>query len=202
MPERIGIFGGTFDPPHLGHQALATHARSQLDLVRLLWMLTPDPPHKRGRRITPVEHRLAMVELALMDMPGCELSRIELDRPGPHYALNTVKLVGVQYPEAELVYLMGGDSLHDLPDWHKPAELLAALRFLAVMRRPGADFDLPALEQVLPGITAKIHFVEAPLLKISGSEIRRRAAFGKPFNEFVLPSVYDYIIDHRLYSHK
>jgi nicotinate-nucleotide adenylyltransferase len=200
MPPLIGIFGGTFDPPHLGHLALASAARAQLGLDRLLWMLTPDPPHKQGQAITPAHHRLAMLELALTGHPEFELSRLELDRPGPHYALDTVNLLAGQNPEADFVYLMGSDSLRDIPTWHRPADLLSALRWLGVLLRPDASPDLPGLERLLPGITAKVRFVDVPPLDISASEIRLLAAAGKPFHEFVLPAVYDYIVGHRLYS--
>jgi nicotinate-nucleotide adenylyltransferase len=199
MPTRIGIFGGTFDPPHLGHLALANQARAQLHLDRLLWMLTPDPPHKQDQSITPLEHRLAMVRLAIADQPGFELSTIEIDRPGPHYALDTVRIVAQHNPEAELVYLMGGDSLHDLPKWHRPADLVAALGCIGVMRRPGDAVDLAALEKLLPGLTAKVRFVDAPLLDIAAHEIRSRIAAGQPFRSFLPAGVYDYIIGHNLY---
>jgi nicotinate-nucleotide adenylyltransferase len=88
--ERIGLFGGTFDPPHLGHLILASEAQFQLELTRLFWTLTPEPPHKQDQAITPIEHRLAMVNLAIADNPSFEISRAELDRPGPHYALDTI----------------------------------------------------------------------------------------------------------------
>jgi len=196
----IGIFGGTFDPPHVGHLALASAARLQLGLDRLLWMLTPDPPHKLHQTIAPIAHRLAMVELALAGHPEFELSRLELDRPGPHYALDTVRLVQEQNSDSEIIYLMGSDSLRDLPSWYRPSDLVSALRYIGVMRRPDSDYDLPALEQILPGITAKVRFVDAPLVDISASEIRALAAAGKPFREFVTADVYDYIIEHGLYS--
>jgi nicotinate-nucleotide adenylyltransferase len=196
----IGIFGGTFDPPHVGHLALASAARIQLGLDRLLWMLTPDPPHKLHQTITPIAHRLAMVDLALAGHPEFELSRVELDRPGPHYALDTVRLVQEQNPDSGIVYLMGSDSLRDLPSWHRPSDLLSALRYIGVMRRPDSNYDLPALEEMLPGISAKVRFVDAPPVDISASEIRSLAAAGKPFREFVTGDVYEYIIEYRLYS--
>ncbi len=196
----IGIFGGTFDPPHVGHLALASAARVHLGLDRLLWMLTPNPPHKLHQTITPIAHRLAMVELALTGHPEFELSRLELDRPGPHYALDTVRLVRKQNPDSEIVYLMGSDSLRNLPSWYRPSDLLAALRFLGVMRRPDSNYDLPALDEILPGIIAKVRFVDAPPVDISASEIRSLASAGKPFRKFVTVDVYDYIIEHGLYS--
>jgi nicotinate-nucleotide adenylyltransferase len=196
----IGVFGGTFDPPHIGHLILAAEARAQLGLDRLLWVLTPDPPHKQDLSIAPLEHRLAMVELAIGDDPSFELSTVEMDRPGPHYALDTVKILAEQNPAADLIYLMGGDSLRDLPTWHRPADLAAALRFVGVMRRPGASLDLTSLEKSLPGLSAKIRFVDAPLLDIAAHEIRARAAAGRPFRYYLLPAVYQYIAEHDLYK--
>ena len=109
--EQIGLFGGTFDPPHLGHLILASEAFFQLELDRLLWILTPQPPHKQDQAITPVEHRLAMVNLAIEDNPSFELSRVELDRPGPHYTLDTVEIIANQYPEADITPIIGGELI-------------------------------------------------------------------------------------------
>ena len=122
--EKIGIFGGTFDPPHLGHLILAAEATAQLGLDRLLWVLTPDPPHKRHLQLTPIEIRLALVELALKNDANFELCRVDLEREGPHYTLDTIKLIHQSNPDAAIYYLIGGDSLHDFPDWYKPADLL------------------------------------------------------------------------------
>jgi nicotinate-nucleotide adenylyltransferase len=199
MPPFVGIFGGTFNPPHCGHLALASAARGQLGLERLLWVLTPDPPHKQGQTITSPDHRLAMVRLALARHPEFELSTVEFDRPGPHYALDTVRLLAEQNPEAELVYLMGSDSLCDLPTWHRPADLVSALRYIGVMRRPGDNLDLPALEALLPGLEAKVRFVDAPPVDISAREIRLRVAEGRPFRRLVPPEVYAYIVANCLY---
>ena len=199
MPSLLGIFGGTFDPPHLGHLILATEAHQQLSLTRLLWVLTPDPPHKPAVPILPLAHRLVMLQLAISGDADFELSRLEMDRPGPHYALDTLNLLAEQNPGAEMVYLMGGDSLRDLPTWHRPADLLSACRYLGVMRRPGDSIDLPALEAILPGITSKVRFVEAPLLEIASHEIRQRIAEGHPFRYYLPSSVYEYILEHNLY---
>ncbi|MCX7609312.1 MAG: nicotinate (nicotinamide) nucleotide adenylyltransferase [Anaerolineales bacterium] len=195
---RIGIFGGTFDPPHLGHLTLSHAAQSQLNLDRLLWVLTPHPPHKRGLPITPLVHRLHMVELALQSEPF-ELSRIEIDRPPPHYALDTVRLMAEQYPHSDLIYLMGSDSLNDLPSWHRPLELLAALHGLGIMPRPGSMLDISSLENQLPGLTEKLRLVEAPPVEISSSDIRRRIRQGEPFEHLVPPAVAEYIHRYQLY---
>jgi nicotinate-nucleotide adenylyltransferase len=197
--QTIGIFGGTFDPPHLGHLILASEAQAQLGLDRLLWVLTPDPPHKQGQSIAPLEHRLAMLQLALADGPEFELSSVDMDRPGPHYALDTVTILASINPEADLVYLMGGDSLRDLPFWHRPKDFVAACRQIGVMRRPGDAIYLPRLEKQFPGLTAKVRFVEAPLLEIAAHEIRARIAGGRPFRYFLPPEVYRYIEEHTLY---
>ncbi|MDL1912784.1 nicotinate (nicotinamide) nucleotide adenylyltransferase [Chloroflexi bacterium CFX6] len=197
--EQIGLFGGTFDPPHLGHLILAAEAFSQLDLDRLLWILTPDPPHKQDRFITSVEHRLAMVQLAIADNPSFELSRVELDRPGPHYTLDTVELIVKQYPDADVTPIIGGDSLRDLPNWNRPRELLQACHWVGVMHRPGEQEDLEELERQLPGISSKVHYVDAPLLEIASREIRSRIADGRPFRYYLHPSVYEYILEHHLY---
>jgi nicotinate-nucleotide adenylyltransferase len=198
--QSIGIFGGTFDPPHIGHLILAAEARTQFGLDRLLWVLTPDPPHKQDRSVTSIQHRLAMVKLALADAPEFELSTVDMDRPGPHYALDTVKIIAGQNPGADLVYLMGGDSLRDLPSWHRPADFVSACHIIGVMRRPVDAIDLPALEKNVPGLTAKVRFVDAPQLDIAAHEIRERIAEGRTFRYFLPAGVYEYIVGHRLYS--
>jgi nicotinate-nucleotide adenylyltransferase len=197
--QSMGVFGGTFDPPHLGHLILAAEARAQLGLERVLWVLTPDPPHKQGQSFAPLEHRLEMVKLAIANDPEFELSSVELTRPGPQYALDTVQLLADQNPGMNLVYLMGGDSLRDLPDWHRPADFISACHLIGVMRRPGDVVNLAALEKSLPGLRSKVRFVEAPLLDIAAREIRARIAAGRPFRYFLPEAVYRYIVDHNLY---
>ncbi len=200
MTQRIGIFGGTFDPPHLGHLILASEARAQLKLTRLLWVLTPVPPHKLNQPISSLEDRLTMVKLALKDEPNFELSTIEIERKGPHYTLDTIHLLADQNPKANLILLIGGDSLHDLPAWHRPADIVTACHQIGVMRRPGDSIDLTALEKQISGIKAKVKFIDAPLLEIASREIRRRASEGLPFRYYLLPSIYDYIIKNNLYK--
>jgi nicotinate-nucleotide adenylyltransferase len=197
---RIGLFGGTFDPPHLGHLILASEALNQLALTRLLWMLTPNPPHKLDQAITPVENRLAMVERAIGDEPAFELSHLELDRPGPHYTLDTVRGIKDRDASAEVILVIGSDSLHDLPTWHRAAELVAACGEIGVMHRPGEKADLSELERALPGISEKVRMVDAPLLEIASSEIRRRAARGEPFRYYVPPPVHEFILRNGLYK--
>ena len=199
--EQIGLFGGTFDPPHLGHLILASEAYAQLGLDRLLWILTPEPPHKQDQVITAIAHRLAMVELAIESNPTFDLSRVELDRPGPHYTLDTITLIAEQYPHADITPIIGGDSLRDLPKWNRPKELLKACHWVGVMRRPGEQEDLTVLENDLPGISSKVHYVDAPLLEIASREIRYRIKNGKPYQYYLHPAVYEYIVDNHLYQH-
>jgi nicotinate-nucleotide adenylyltransferase len=199
--DRIGLFGGTFDPPHLGHLILASEAQTQLELNRLLWILTPEPPHKQDQVITPVEDRLAMVQLAIADNPAFELSRIELDRPGPHYTLDSIKLIAGQNPNAEIVPIIGEDSLRDLPTWHEPQQIVYACHWIGVMRRPNDESNLEELERELPGIRSKIHYVDAPLLEIASREIRSRIATGKSVRYYLPSAVYEYIEQHHLYQH-
>ncbi len=197
---RIGIFGGTFDPPHTGHMILAAEADDQLNLNKVLFVLTPDPPHKQGVEISPLLARMDMLQLAISGNPKFELSRVDIDRPEPQYAVDTVRILHRQYTGAELVYLMGGDSLHDLPTWHDPQGFIEACDELGVMHRPDEQINLSMLERELPGIVQKVRFVEAPLLEISSSQIRRRAAEGRPFRYYLPFPVYQYIVDHELYG--
>jgi nicotinate-nucleotide adenylyltransferase len=196
---RLGIFGGTFDPPHLGHLILAGEALDQLHLDRVLWVLTPEPPHKLQRYFAPLPARLDMMVAAIDAESNFELNRVDIERPGPHYALDTMHLLAEQHPHDQMVYLIGGDSLSDLPTWHRPHEFIKTCQSIGVMRRPGFSVNLDAIEQAIPGIGAKIQFVEAPLIEISSSEIRRRVRAGRTYKYFVRARVYDLINQRRLY---
>jgi nicotinate-nucleotide adenylyltransferase len=199
MHATTGIYGGTFDPPHLGHLILAAEALSQLRLRRLLWVLTPDPPHKPDRPITPLPHRLAMLQRAIAQTPGFALSTVEIERPGPHYTIETLEKLRMQSPETDFVLLIGGDSLRDLPTWHRPQDIVTACRYLGVMRRPGDSMQLDALERALPGLREKVRFIESPRLEISSSAIRQRIAEGGHYRYYLPESVYDYIQQNGLY---
>jgi nicotinate-nucleotide adenylyltransferase len=199
MSERIGIFGGTFDPPHLGHLILASEARNQLRLTRLLWVLTPHSPHKLGNPLTEISQRLEMVQCAIADEQTFELSTIEFERPAPQYTVDTLEILKRQNPAADLILLMGADALRGLTSWHRPADLVAICREIGVMRRPGESIPLSTLEAVLHGIKDKVRFVEAPLLQISSREVRRRIAEGLEYRYFLPPAIYDYIQTHNLY---
>jgi nicotinate-nucleotide adenylyltransferase len=196
---RLGVIGGTFDPPHYGHLVLAENARVQLHLDYVLFAVAGQPPHKPGRPITPSHHRLAMVEAAIADNPACVLSRVDLDRPGPHYTVEMLALLRREYPEAELFFLVGGDSLAQFLTWRDPAGIVRLAR-LAVMPRPGHEPALASLEQVLPGLRERLVWLDAPALDIAASDLRRRVREGLPIRYLVPPPVEAYIHEYRLYE--
>ena len=200
MKERLGIFGGTFDPPHVGHLILAMEAYDQLELDKVLWVLAPNPPHKLGKRISSTEVRIEMVQAAIDGDSMFELSRVDIDRPGPHYVLDTMRILREQRPNAELVFLMGGDSLHDLPIWYKPAEFIQACDSLGVMHRPGEVISLSVLEERYMGISEKVEFIEAPLLEISSNQIRALVYKRQPFRYYLPFDVYQIIKNNELYQ--
>jgi nicotinate-nucleotide adenylyltransferase len=200
MSQRIGIFGGTFDPPHLGHMILASEALQQLKLTRLLWMITPISPHKQNQTITAVAHRLEMVQAAIRDVPRFELSTLEFERPAPQYTVDTLRILRDQNPSAALVLLIGADSLRSLATWYHPVDLVSACHEIGVMQRPGESIQMSVLEAAIPNLKGKVHFVETPLLQISSREIRRRIAEGLEYRYFLPPPVFDYIQANHLYG--
>jgi len=200
MAGLIGVFGGTFDPPHIAHLILASEAKSQLGLDRILWVLTTNPPHKQGQRILPIQSRIALLQAAICENPSFELSCVDIDRPPPHFAADTLALLSKEYPRNKLVYLIGGASLRDLPTWHAPTQVLLNSHYLGVMPRPGVEINLPELEISLPGITRKVRIINIPLLEISSSEIRRRIKEGLPFQYYLPSEVYQQIITLNLYQ--
>jgi nicotinate-nucleotide adenylyltransferase len=198
--SKIGIFGGTFDPPHVGHLILAMEAFDQLHLDKVLWVLTPNPPHKIGKSITDTEIRLEMVMASIGDDQAFEFSRVDVNRPGPHYMRDSVDLLRLQYPESILVFLMGGDSLHDLPTWYEPMDFVQSVDHLGVMHRVGEKINLDLLEKNIPGISAKVEFIEAPILEISSKKVRQLVSQKRPFRYYLLPKVYEIIQRKRLYQ--
>ncbi len=196
---RIGIFGGTFDPPHIGHQILAVEALEQAHLDKVLWVLTPNPPHKQGVVITPVEKRQVMVEKMIKQSAEFVFSDVEIRRPGPHYAVDTMRLLRRDHPGDEFYYVMGGDSLRDLPDWHTPSAFIDACAGLLVLRRPGVKVNLKEMYKQNPNLRQKVTFLHAPLVEISAAEIRSRANGHRMFWQFLFPEVYHYIVHEGLY---
>jgi nicotinate-nucleotide adenylyltransferase len=200
LVTRIGVLGGTFDPIHYGHLSVAEECRFALGLDLILFLPAGNPPHKRGRRISPAADRVRMVELAIASNPLFRLSRIDVDRPGPSYTIGALEALQRQWgPEARLWFLMGGDSLADLLTWHRPERLLELAR-IAATNRPGAPRPDPrALETRLPGASKRIDLVEIPWLDISASALRERVAKGRPIKYQLPEPVERYVHEHGLY---
>ncbi len=199
-PFRIGIFGGTFDPIHIGHLILVEEAWSQLNLDRVYLVPAGDPPHKQDRTLSPVEHRIRMAEIATDDLDHIRVSRIDADRPGPHYTADMVRLVRDRVPPGtEVYYLMGMDSLRDLPTWHEAAWLVENCRIVALSRHD-VDLDWDALEAALPGIRERVVILDMPELEIASHVIQARVREGRPIRFMVPKAVQDYIYAHGLYK--
>jgi len=199
VSRRVGILGGTFDPPHLGHLLLAEGAREAMSLERVLFVPAKAPPHKLDEPHTPASYRLRMLELAIADNPAFSISRLDIDRPGPHYSADMVELVreGID-PAVELYFLMGMDSLTNILTWHEPARLLHHCR-LIVAGRPGYSVDLSHIAEQLPEIEGRLHWISIPLSDISASDIRRRLRSGRSIRYQVPDSVRCYIDTEGLY---
>lgn len=191
--KKIGVFGGTFDPPHLAHLILADEARYQLDLSSILWVLTPNSPLKTDQAISPWQKRYELLFAALEDDPGFQISRVDLDRPAPHYTYETLQIIAHDYPNQKVVFLMGSDSLRDLLKWKNPQRIISVCSEIGVMRRPGIELNLEELEKEIPDLGEKIVWVDAPLMEISGSAIRERLHSDKPVRYFLPPAVYEII---------
>ena len=197
---RVGIFGGTFDPIHLGHLILAEEARVQLKLDRVYLMPAGDPPHKQDRHITPVQHRICMAELATAASRHLWVSRLDADRPGPHYSLDTVRLLQVEMgPESAIFFLMGLDSLRNLPTWRNPEQLIREAK-LVVLTRPSVDVNWAQLKRSLPEIQKHVILLKMPALEISSSVLRERLRAGVSVQFQIPHAVETYIAKHRLYS--
>lgn len=196
---RLGVFGGTFDPVHYGHLVAAEEVRYRLRLDKVLFVPAGMPPHKLDHDITPTRHRLAMLELAIASNPGFALSRVDIDRHGPCYTVDTLALLHEEYgPGTELFFLMGMDSLADLLTWKEP-ERLIRLAWIVVVGRPGFQADVDELDKVLPGAAERVCIVDTPLMEVSSSDIRQRVREGAPIRYQVPEAVEAYIRAHRLY---
>lgn len=198
MGGRVGVFGGTFDPVHVGHLIVATELRHALRLDRLLFAPAGRPPHKPAQAIANDQDRLAMLRLAIADSPDLELSTADLDRPGPSFTEDLLLTIQREVAAERLFFLMGNDSLRDFPNWHGP-DRIAALAELGVAARLGAPVDLTALFAAVPATRDRVHLVETPLIGIASRDIRRRVRQGEPIRYQVPPTVETYIRHRGLY---
>lgn len=197
---RIGIFGGTFDPIHIGHLILAEEAWFQLGLDRVYLVPAGDPPHKQHRRLAGVEHRIRMAQLATADSDYIRVSRVDADRPGPHYTADMVRLVRERVDsQVELYFLMGMDSMGDLPNWHEAQWLVDNCRLVALSRHD-VEINWERLNSALPGVQEKVIILDMPELEIASNIIQRRVRAGQPIRYQVPRLVERYIHEHKLYK--
>lgn len=198
----VGILGGTFDPVHIGHLAIAEEVREALGLERVLFVPASEPPHKPDRRISPADDRAAMVALAIGANPAFELSRIELNRPGPSYSVDTVEALldgwaGGAAPPT-LFLILSAEAAVELPDWREPRRLLSRCR-IAVVPRAGVGLPSGWVEREFPGLGDRFVLIDGPDLGVSGSAIRERVRLGRSIRYLVPDAVVAYIGDHGLY---
>lgn len=197
--RRIGVLGGTFDPIHYGHLVIACDARAYLDLEKVLFVPAYQPPHKPEGTYSTFRHRTRMLQLAIAG--GCyfELCLIEEERCGPSYTVDTLRdLQHREGPDTRIYFIIGMDSLADLPEWHNPEELIRHYR-VVVAERAGYHLDLDALETRLPGLGGSLEGIDTPELSISSTDLQRRVQHGLPIRYQVPPSVERYILAHGLY---
>lgn len=198
-PRRLGIYGGTFDPPHHGHLIAATEVRAALGLDTVVFMPAGRPPHKHDLTITPANDRVRMIELALAGHPGLALSTRDLATDRPAYTADLLaRLRDVWGAQHELFFVLGADALRDFPGWHAP-ERVAALARLAVVARPGVAVDLAAITRAVPATAGRIHPVAIPLIDIASHDLRARVATARPITFQVPPTVEEYIAATGLY---
>jgi len=198
---KIGVLGGTFDPIHNGHLLVAEAARSQLELTEVLFIPAGQPWLKENRNISPVTHRVQMVRLAIADYPRFRLSTIEIDRGGPSYSVATMAGLRAQLnPDDELFFIIGWDTVSQLPYWREP-ERLIQLCHLVAAPRPGYKLaDLPSLDTLVPGLSDRLIVLDRPEVDISATGIRQRVARGLPIHGLVPEPVAEYITKHGLYG--
>jgi nicotinate-nucleotide adenylyltransferase len=196
---RVGILGGAFNPPHIGHLVCAQEAVLQLELERLLFVPTGQAPHREIEQDPGPEARLEMCELAVDDDEGFEVSRAEIEREGPSYTVETLRALHEEGPDDELFLLLGGDQASALPKWHEPEEVLR-LATVAVVPRTGFHREAIAVNTASLKGAARVRFFDMPRIDVSSSLVRRRVAEGKPIRYLVPDKVAGYIEENGLYA--
>lgn len=197
MARRLGLLGGTFDPIHIGHLIIASHAAEALDLEYVLFMPAHDPPHKAGDHIASTEDRVAMTKLAIAGDDRFEFSDYDLRRSAPSFTSDLLERLVHDMPGQELFFIAGADSLKDFPTWNKPQRILD-LAQLAIAARPGTEINDLMLHS-MPNLRARTRFFDAPLIDISSSCIRERVRNGASIRYLVTDSVEQHIRDRGLY---
>jgi nicotinate-nucleotide adenylyltransferase len=198
---KIGVLGGTFDPVHRGHILIAEEARGALALSEVLAMPAGRPMLKANERITPIEHRLAMLHLAVAGIPWIKVSTMEIERPGPSYTVDTVtELWGRLGSSGEIYFIIGWDSLAHFPDWREPGRIIKMCKLAAVPRPGVVRPDIRTMEKSVPGISNRVVFLDGPITDISSTVIREKASRGESIDDLVPGPVADYIREYKLYE--
>lgn len=199
---RVGIMGGTFDPVHYGHLVTAEEARVQFDLAHVYFVPNRFSPHKRLDQVTDPEHRFRMMTLAVRTNPRFSVSRLEIDRAGPSYTIDTLLALRAEHAARDLFYVTGADAILQIVrgEWERSAELLGLCQFIAASR-PGFPIDVHDLRRynVTGQLLDNLHVMEIPALSISSTDIRRRVAEGRPIRYLLPDDVAGYIAEHGLY---
>jgi nicotinate-nucleotide adenylyltransferase len=200
LSARVGILGGTFDPIHYAHLAIAEQAREQLGLPEVLFVPAAQPVHKRAGQVAAAEHRARMIELAIADNAHFRLSRIELDRGGPSYTVETLRQLRAERPADELVFIVSVEAARQLPAWREPLAIVDMARIAIVPRLGYAAIDRAWLGEQFADRADRFELVDAPELGHSSSDIRRRVRAGLSIRYLVPPAVDEHIRRHALYQ--
>ncbi len=196
---RVGILGGTFNPPHVGHLRCARQAHAELSLDRVMMVVARVPPHKEVPEDPGVEHRLAMCRLVADVEPWLEVSDVETGRPGPSYTITTLREIDARQPGDELTLIVGGDMALSLPTWHEPAAILALAK-LAVAERSGMTRSAVQTEVGrVAGGGGQVRFLDMARVDVSSSQVRQSVREGRQIRDLVPQAVADYIEERRLY---
>jgi nicotinate-nucleotide adenylyltransferase len=196
---RVGILGGAFNPPHIGHLVCAQEAVVQRELDKVVLVPVGEAPHRELQRDPGAEARLEMVELAVADDPRFEVSRVEVDRDGPSYTVDTLRGFRGDAPDDELFFILGGDQAAALRSWHEPEQVLELAQLLVVERSNWSRHAIGIKLGRMPGIE-RIHYLEMPIFQVSSSGIRRRVGAGLPIRYLVPDKVASYIESNGLYG--
>ncbi len=200
-PKKIAIMGGTFDPIHYGHLVTAEAVMHEYQIDRVLFIPSGQPPHKNDSQVTSAEHRYLMTLLATETNPRFFSSRIEIDREGYTYTIDTIRELKKMYPETEIYFITGADAFSNILTWKNPELLLSSCHFVAATR-PGYSRKkaAPQIEAVMERHADTLHYLEVPALSISSSEIRERIKEGRPIKYLLPETVENYIYKHGLYT--
>ena len=197
---KIGLLGGTFDPIHNGHLAIAREALERLKLDKVLFIPARQQPLKDRADVETVENRLNMVTLAIKDIPQFELSTVETENEGPNYTVDTLRILKKKYSDAELYFIIGWDSLEELPRWKQPEEIIKLCRIVALTRNTVPEPGVTELDIIIPGLYRRLIMLDMAPVDISSTDIRGRRCQGLSIRGMVPTRVEDYIIQHGLYK--